>query len=130
MRLKGAHHTVGRAAGQPTVLLGESGWWRQLVRDRLLLSLGRSEGISNEEFFQLYCAKGLSLDQIVKKTGCSKGTASHWKRRCEDMLKTPLETFRQHGAVIDHLERQRREANTRYINGRALIEDDAGFDDR
>lgn len=79
---------------------------------------------THAEFFQLYCAESLSLDQIVKRTGCSKGTASHRKRRCEDMLKTPLETFRQHGTVIDHLERQRREANVRHIRGRGLIDDD------
>ena len=85
---------------------------------------------THAEFFHLYCAKELSLEQIAKTTGCSLGTSSHRKRRCEEMLKTPLEAFRRHGALIDHLDRQRREAHARHIPGRALIEDDAGFDER
>lgn len=80
------------------------------------------------DFFVLYCAKGLSISGIMAKRGCSRGMASKRKQRCEEVLKAPLDTFRQHGHLIDHLERQRRESNARYINAHALIEDDAGFE--
>ena len=85
---------------------------------------------THAEFFHLYCVEGLSLGQIMKKTGCSRGTASHRKQRCEATLKTSLSRFHQHSSIIETLEKQRREVNARYINSRAAIYDDAGFDER
>lgn len=84
---------------------------------------------THAEFFRLYCLDELSLSQIMRKTGCSRGTASYRKKRCETVLKAPLDTFIRYGAVVDTLERQRREANARYIHKRGAIYGDAGFDE-
>ena len=83
---------------------------------------------THSEFFRLYCFEGLSLEQIKKRVKCSLGTVSNRKRRCEDVLGPPLERFRQHGALVDILEKQRKEARAQYVHSRAGIYDDGGFE--
>ena len=89
---------------------------------------GRRRGPTHTEVFHLYCVRGLAIEGIAKRTKSSLGTVANRKRRLEEKLGSPLEFFRQHGELIDHLQEQRHQSKARYIHRKSAIYGDSGFD--
>lgn len=80
---------------------------------------------THADFFRMYCSDGWALSKIMSETGCSQGTASNRKSHCERVLKAPLESFRQHGDLIERMERQYRDSRAKRIHRKDLIDDGA-----
>jgi hypothetical protein len=84
---------------------------------------------SHSAFFKMYCVNGWSLNTIMKKTGCSQGTASNRKRDCETMLNASLDSYRKHGSMIEKIAAQYQGTKARKIRGKSVIYDDAAYDE-